>query len=438
MLCVVSGDQEDLVRVGADGVVRPVGNGAGQRMRGCEGSYWVLPAPPGLIVMRGADGVNGGGDRPCVLCGEIRSAGAVCDAVSFIGNAGYQGELLVLERAVSRSIFCDRGQVIGAESSVPTEHLGEVLYRYGVVTEEQLYACSEEAAFGAMRVGEAAIKLGFVTREKVSDLAGRQAEEIFFGTMQTGEGMFYFLDGHGEASVPFRQALPMATLAREGGRRMHEARYFRSIMPSVRHVPVRVPDQPAPEGDPNPVFELIDGERSIADLCRALGQGEYDVSRAIFQLIQSGHVVIGAPHVAPLVAVDVCNRAVALIVRELDAMDQGDAVREQLAAYATEPRVHAQLFSGAGPADDGTFDAQRVVGNLSKWENPADAGERLPAWLHEYASHALSLAQPLVRRREQAPACSPFGEIRPKLSQRVDGILQPIASHVPATKAPPR
>lgn len=432
MICAMSGDQEDLVRVGSDGVARPVGTGA--RMRAREGSYRVMPAPPGMIVMRGIDGAAQG--RACRISGEIRSVGGVCEAASFVANAGLKGELLVLEAAVSRSAYCDQGRIVGAESSVLTEHLGEVLYRYGAVTEEQLYACSEEAAAASMRVGEAAVKLGFVTAERLSALAGKRAEEVFFGMMQAGEGMFYFMDGYDESSVPFRQALSIADLVREGGRRMHEARYFRSIMPSDQHVPARVPSRPAPDGDPNPAFALIDGERSIADLCRALGQGEYDVSRAIFQLIQSGHVVIGSPHVAPVAAIDACNRAVALILRELDAMDQGDAVRDQLAAYATEPRVHAQLFAGAGPADDGTFDVQRIVQNLSRWET--GAGEMLPGWLYEYASHALSLAQPLVQRREQAPVAQPFGEIRPKLSQRVSRILHPIASHVPATNAPPR
>jgi hypothetical protein len=431
----MSGDQQDLVRIGADGVARPVGNDAGLRMRAREGSYRVMPAPGGMVVMRSADGARDQRNRSCLLSGEIRSAGSVCDAASFIANAGYKGELLVLERAVSRSVYCDQGRILGAESTVTSEQLGEVLYRCGVVSEEQLYACSEEAAAAAMKVGEAAVKLGVVPREKLSVLAGRQAEEVFFGMMQAGEGMFYFMEGYDESSVPFRQALPMANLVREGVRRMHETRYFRSIMPSDQHVPARVPDRPAPGGDPNPVFALIDGERSIADLCRALGQGEFDVARAIFQLIQSGHVVIGSPHVAPAAAIDACNRAVALILRELDAMDQGDAVRDQLGAYATEPRVHAQLFAGAGPADDGTFDVQRIVQNLSKWET--GAGEMLPAWLYEYASHALSLAQPLVGRREQVPD-APFGETRPRLSQRVARILHPIASHVPATKAPPQ
>jgi hypothetical protein len=250
--------------------------------------------------------------------------------------------------------------------------------------------------------------------------------------------MFYFLDGYDESSVPFPQALPIATLASEGVRRMHETRFFRSIMPSDRHVPARVPDCPPPDEKQDSVFALIDGERSIVDLCRGLGLGQFEVSRALFKLIQSGHVVMGAPHVGPAAAMDVCNRAVALVLRELDAMDQGDAVREQLAAYAAEPRVHAQLFAGAGPTDDGTFDPQRVVANLSNWESATDAGERLPAWLYEYAAHALSLALPLVRRREQALAAPQFAELRPTLAQRVGRILEPISSHVPATKAAPR
>jgi hypothetical protein len=434
MLRAMTDGHDDLVRIGADGVARPVGNDANTRMRAREGSYHVLPGPPGLVVLRGADGAAAA--RPCILCGEIRSTGGVCDALSFVGNAGYTGELLQLDGAAARSVFCDQGKIVGAESTVEAEHLGEVLYRYGVVSEEQLYACYEEAATARVRVAEAAVTLGFVARDRAAELAARQVEEVLFAVMQAGAGMFYFLDGYDASSLPFPQSLSIATLVQDAGRRIHEARFLRSVLPNDRHVPARSPGRTPPGGQSDPVFALIDGERSLADLCRALGEGEYQVSRAVYALVQSGHVVIGPPHISPTAAVDVCNRAVALILRELDAMDQGDEVRDQLAAYAAEPRVHAQLFVGAGPADDGTFDAQKVVANLSQWQSPADAGEMLPAWLNEYAMHALSLAQPLVRRREHAVAASTSGEIRPLLAQRVARLLVPISSHVPATKAP--
>ena len=39
----------------------------------------------------------------------------------------------------------------------------------------------------------------------------------------------------------------------------------------------------------------IHGTRSVADLGRQLGQGEFEISRAIFQLVQSGHVAIHPP-----------------------------------------------------------------------------------------------------------------------------------------------
>ena len=77
-----------------------------------------------------------------------------------------------------------------------------------------------------------------------------------------------------------------------------------------------------PDVDPLGVFGLIDGERSVQDLCRAVGLGEFEVTRAVFQLVSSGHVTIRSPRVVPREAVGLFNQAVSLVLRELDAIDE--------------------------------------------------------------------------------------------------------------------
>jgi len=423
-------DRDDLVDVDAKGVARPIGRAATQRMQAREGTFHVLPAPAHMVLMRHVRGAPGTESRRCLLAGEILAAGSLCDVASFVGHSSWKGELVVLDGTHSRSIYFEQGAVIGAQSSAEKERLGQVLYRYGVLDENQIEACASATSSTGLRFGEAAVKLGFVTRERLFHLMGKQCEEVFYGMLLVADGTFYFLDGYDEASLSSRQNLSVGALIREGVRRMHETRFFRARIPSDQHVPVRATGRAAPENDPLQVWGGIDGTRSIADLCRALGQGEFEVSRAIFQMVQAGYVAVRPPRLAPEAAVEVYNRAIALILRELDAMDEGDQVREQLASFAATNPGYAELFAGAGPADDGTLDGGRIAANVARANVPPNDGgptaeERLAERLHEYASYALFLARPHLRRAEDARAAR-AGEGSGRLSQRVVELLQPI------------
>src|SRR6201995_3475101 len=111
----------ELVRVDATGAAHPVGKRASQRLRARQGAFRLMPAPPHLIVMRyvGEDGHRDPEDGPVFrLAGEIVTPGSICDVVALVGQAGWSGELAVLDGPHSRSIFFERSQVIAATSTV--------------------------------------------------------------------------------------------------------------------------------------------------------------------------------------------------------------------------------------------------------------------------------------------------------------------------------
>jgi len=365
---------------------------------------------------------DGDASRACLVGGEVRSAGILCDMLSFIGRCGWRGELFVFSGTDQRSIYFDHGQVVGARSTVVRERLGEVLYRHGVLTREQVEQCSSATIEGRVRFGEAAVKLGFVTRERLFHLMARHVEEIVYGVLMVDGGAYYFLEGFDDAVLSSLEKLGVGDLLREGVRRVHETRFFRVRIPSERHVPYRVAGHAPPAADPLGAYAATDGERSVADLCHALKQGEFELTRALFQLVQAGSVAIRPPRVAPREAVSIFNEATALVLRELDALDEGDSVRSQLGAFVASRPDLARVLAGAGPADDGTLDAARVEQNVALAGGGTLAEQALAAQLYEYASYALFLARPHLHRVQTAPASS-----RPRVSLRVTAMLEPIA-----------
>ncbi len=411
---------EDVVVIGPDGVLRPHGERAALRLQSRAGRFAVLPSPMDFVVLRSTDEPPER-RRLCLISGEIGALAAISDLFSFVAQTGWRGEFFVQEQASTRSIFFEDGQVAGAQSNVVKERLGEVLYRCGVLDRAQVEACSEASADGKLRFGEAAVKLGFLTREALFGLMAKQTEEIFFGTLLVSSGTYYFMSGFDDRQLSSRHRLSVSTLLREGIRRMHEARYFRARIPSDRHVPCVIPGRAPPQSDPQGVYAAIDGWRDVAEIGRLLRIGEFEVTRALFQLVHSGYVVVRPPTLSPAAIVDVYNHAIAIILRELDAMDEGDTVREQLTKFIGGNQRLQALLGGETPADDGTFDPDRIAEKLGRPEAPEDAAMLLGTLLHEYASYALFLARPHIRRMEDAR------ERSKRLSTRVSAMLEPLA-----------
>lgn len=425
----MSAERQDLVRIDATGTAHPVGKTASRWLRARQGAFRLMPAPEHLVVMRhvGEDGQRDAEDgRVFRLAGEITSPGVLCDIVSLIGHANWHGELVVLDASMSRSLFFEQGMVIGARSTVETDRIGEVLYRYGALNREQIDA-TLAAARADQRFGEVAVRLGFVERARLYQVLARQAEEIAHHVLLAGDGVFYFLDGVPEGQIASRQSLPVSGLLMEAVRRMDETRYFRERIPSEHHVPARMPDRSPPSGELRKAWDAIDGHRSVAEIARLLGQGEFEATRAIFQLVQTGKVTVHAPRPDGLGAlVTLCNEAIGTILAEVDAAGRGEEVRWQLSSFATGAGIYDALFRGAGPGPDGTLAPEPIVANATMLAGPEQAEAMLAQWLYEYVSFAMFVAEPYLRLGPDGFPMSRRGEAAP-LSRRVAELIGPLA-----------
>ena len=337
-------DRDDaLLRVDSTGTVHPVGRVASQMLRARNGEWRIQWSPSDVIFLR-ADRAG-----PVLkLAGEVRAPGAVCDTISLIAQSNWHGELVVVDETGMRSLYFDQGNLVGAATTVEAERLGEVLYRFGVVTRTQVEETVASAKATGKRFGEAALELEFVTQKELFEMIRRQAEEVFFGTMLVSEGMFYFFDRY-EAQMLTRHNLPTAGLLMEGARRMDEMRYFREKIPSETYIVVptgkdkTVPDELAE------VFAQVDGKRSVAEIGRRIGQLEFEVSQAVFQLLSGGFATMMAPRPEGAEAiVDAFNPGLAEIHRRCDESGKGGELRDGLSRFATGGGVYDPLFMGAG------------------------------------------------------------------------------------------
>jgi Domain of unknown function (DUF4388) len=420
-------DRADLLRVDATGTIHPVGKTASQELRARMGEWRLIEGPKDVLLMRRV----GGSGAVLKLMGEVRTPGALCDIVAIIAQASFRGELLILEEDQrSRSIYFDGGNVIGVATNVDDERLGETLYRFGVVTREQLQQTLEATKASGKRFGEAIMELEFVTAEELFPMMARQVEEVFYTVLQISSGTFYFFDRFDDKAVLHRHNLHASALLMEGARRMDEMRFFREKVPTEDYVPTPTPNAKKPPDDLLEVFTQCDGRRSVAEIGRRIGQLEFEVTRAIFQLLSGGFLTIASPRPqGPEAITVVFNRALVQIHAKCDASGKGSELREGLSRFATGAGIYDPLFMSAGPLPDGSLKGDRVAKNLA-----ALAGDDPDAWLiqllHEYVGFAMFQAESLLQREVErdlvkgvADTLIPVRPLEggPASSHRVDG-----------------
>ncbi|MCH2110309.1 MAG: DUF4388 domain-containing protein [Polyangiaceae bacterium] len=386
--------RDELVRIDAQGVVHPIGVVASQRMRPHQGAYRLLPSPDHVVLMRytGEDGRVDDGDGALVrLAGEIAVAGTICDIFALLGQTGWRGVLSVHSGDITRQVFIEQGMVLGVRSNAAQERLGRVLYRYGYLDESQL-SCLEAQMGQGKRFGELAIESGVLMREQVYKAFANQITEVVVGAMHVADGTYFFLDDFHDGDIASPQALSINALLMDGVTRMDELRYFEEKIPSLEHVPVKTNSTTPVVEEFGNTYAAVDGERSVSEIGRITGLGEFDTMKQIYGLVQAQQVQIRTPSASggPAAIVTAANDVLLAVFRRADAAGLHAELVEGLANYTVGAGVfYDMLFQGAGPDAAGRLSVQKVVDNSVMVAQGEPVEQVLRRLLFDYVSFAV-------------------------------------------------
>lgn len=410
--------RSELVRIDSKGQAHPIGTLASQWLRARAGTFRLLPSPGHAVFMRltGEDGRRRAEDGPTIrLSGEITAPSMLCDIVALVGQAGWRGELVVADHEHVRSIFFEQGNVVGAVTNVAEERIGSVLYRYGAIDAEGRDRVLLATAAGK-RFGEAALDLGMLSQERLYQFISKQVEEIVYAALGVGDGMFFFLEGFDDARLVVRHTVSANALLMDAIRRMDEMRFFHEKIPSAQHVPVRNERRSDPT-ECQAVYEAVDGKRSIEEIGRETGLGEFETTKQLYTLVQSQHVSIHLPRLTggPSAIVQAANDALRIVFEAARVRGRSRDVHESLASFAVGAGVYDILFRGAGPAEDGTFQPGVVAHNSELMAGGGDATQTLKQMLHEYVSFALFSAGTALGTEKDAELRKGVGPVLAKL-----------------------
>jgi hypothetical protein len=428
---------KNLLSIDAEGRVS-VEAGAMKRLSAHPGRYRVVPTTGELVILQKV-AVEQRGDASVVgaippgrvaLAGEIDGVGGLVDVINFIHGNGWSGQLAVVDNAIRKTIYFRRGDIRTAASNVTEDRLGAILYRYGVITEEAL-AEAVKATGGGTKLGHVLVERGALTPHDLYTYVRRQVEEIFFSVLVLLKGNFYFYrtgDDDGPAS---QLQLSAKTLLFDGVRRIDELAYFREKLPSTDLVLVVRHPQPTERlGDREmKVLHLVDGVRDLRTIARFSHLGEFETTKVVYQLLQSGYVQqredkrtikMGPGRAGDSIAdmhgriIDTFNFVYAKIHAAVSAKGKEQALQQGLESFFGSVAEFAPLFVGVTLDTDGTLPRDQIRANLAM--APTDNKlDYLHRGLNELLFFELFTAGEAVDRREEI-----------ELHQRLNQILREV------------
>jgi hypothetical protein len=283
----------DRVQIQTDGSFKVLGAAAERRLRDRAGVYRLAVDAPGLLVFR--EDKDGGAGSRVAMAGELLTRTSVLEIVNVIANASWRGELFIHEDRYRRVLSIDQGALKYAWSDHPDDRLGEILYRHGLLSREQLDGLIAEVG-PTRRIGELLLDKGFIGRESLFQQLQKQIEQIFFSALLAKGGHYLFIvPDEDEGEPPAHTVyLPIQSLLMEGVQRIDEMALFREKIPSDE---LAVQPQPKAttmtlDDTAQQLLALADGNRSIEELSRESGLGQFITIKSIYGLLQQGAVIL--------------------------------------------------------------------------------------------------------------------------------------------------
>jgi hypothetical protein len=187
--------------------------------------------------------------------------------------------------------FFRGGQIVYAASNQEALRLGSILQRKKKITREQANAIDDAIVRGRGRFGEVAVEQGVLTQEQIDEFLKVQVAEVIYDAFVWREGTFGFYDGFDLPPHAVTITIDLANLIMEGARRIAEWEHCIALLPDSQVV-FRVVSDPQTEKitlslDEWKILFLVNGQRTLEDLCRDVDDEAFNVYRVVYGLYAS-------------------------------------------------------------------------------------------------------------------------------------------------------
>ncbi len=297
------------------------------------------------------------------------------------------GILSLVSGGARKALYVKDGRVVFASSNLPNDRLGEILIREGKITVEE-YEASIKAISKGKRQGKVLVEMGALSPKDLWEGVQFQVREIVYSIFQWEDGQFHFE----ESSLPEKERITVDLDIRDlilvGIRRVDasgavQARYpgrgRRAGARSTRTCPESL------EPYERHVLNLVDGERSVLEICRESEIGDNETLKVLYALLCTGLVRVKGKKVYALDQDFVPEDTLHAVLTSFNQMygyvfrymvrEVGPIAENVLEKYLGGLRESRKdVFAGVKLLKDGTIDPAVVERNLNRFPEDGRRG----------------------------------------------------------------
>ena len=301
------------------------------------------------------------------------------DILQHLKLSAATGILSLVSGGARKALYLRSGKVVFAASNLPNDRLGEILLREGKITVEE-YDTSIRAISKGKRQGKVLVEMGALSPKDLWEGVQFQVREIVHGIFQWDEGQFHFE----ESTLPEKERitveLDVAELVLVGIRRVDASGPIQNHYPEVDQLLERVPGELPPtslEAYEQHVLSMVDGERSVLEICRESEIGDNETLKVLYALLSTGSLRVKGKKVYTLDQDFVPEDTLVTVVNSFNQMygyifrymvrEVGPIAENVLEKYLGGLReTRKDVFAGAKLQKDGTLDPASVERNLNR------------------------------------------------------------------------
>jgi hypothetical protein len=229
------------------------------------------------------------------LTGNLKTM-ALAELLQWIGAARKVGTLRITNEPLEKRIFFQDGTIIGSSSDDPSEFLGQFMLSEGIITEQQLKDAFDLQAQTRVMLGRILVKKGLVSEGKVIEILRMKAEESIYSLFLWDDAAFEFLEGELPPGDQVLISIKVEDVLLEGLRRYDSAKHIREILPHdgivLRHTSTQLPEELATKKFPKRIYDLVDGERTMAQIILEAHASDFNVCQVLCAMVQKGYFEI--------------------------------------------------------------------------------------------------------------------------------------------------
>src|SRR5207249_598803 len=214
------------------------------------------------------------------LTGNLKTM-ALPDLLQWAGSGRKTGTLSLQGDSLQKRIYFKDGAIIGSSSNDPREFLGQFMLSQGIVTEAQLKDAFDLQARTKVMLGRILVKKGLLSEPKVVELLRLKAEETIYSLFLWTEAEFEFLENELPPGDQVLIAIKVEDILMEGLRRYDTSKKIRQVLSHNSVVLGRsakpLPPEIAGKAFPKHLYDLVDGQRTLADTILEAPASEFSV-----------------------------------------------------------------------------------------------------------------------------------------------------------------